>query len=147
MQQLAHSVLTAAGYREQLSGGEADLDAGKLRVKIETDLAPQIAEIRKNLDSGTETFQPNVAQALYLANNGPFQQLLERGGLAGRLARLPDDGAVIREAYLSILSRPPEAEEEAAFRQHLKARAERRPAAVSQIVWALVTSSEFRFIH
>lgn len=147
MQQLAHSVLTAAGYREQLAGGEIDPDGGKLRVKLETDLAPQIAEIRKNLDSGTETFQPSVAQALYLANNGPFQQLLERGGLTVRLVRLPDDGEVIRQAYLAVLSRPPAAEEEAAFRQHLKARAERRSAAVSQIVWALVTSSEFRFIH
>ena len=149
MQQLAHSVLVASGYREQLAGTNAELaqDPGKLQAKFELDLAAQIADIRKNLDSGTDTFQPNVAQALYLANNGPFQQLLERGGMGARLAKLTDDGEVIRQAYLSVLSRPPGAEEESAFRQHLAARADRRPAAVAQIVWALVTSSEFRFIH
>ena len=60
---------------------------------------------------------------------------------------LPDDGEVVRQAYLSILSRPPDAGEAAAFARHLAQRADRRPAAVSQIVWALVTSAEFRFIH
>jgi hypothetical protein len=149
MQQLAQSVLVASGYREQLAGTSAELaqDPGKLRAKFEADLAAQVAEIRKNLDSGTDTFQPNVAQALYLANNGPFQQLLERGGLATRLAKLTDDGEVIRQAYLSVLSRLPDSDEEAAFRRHLAARADRRAAAVSQIVWALVTSAEFRFVH
>lgn len=147
MQQLAHSVLVASGYREQLARSDAGRDAGQLRAKFEVDLAGQMAEIRKNLDSGTETFQPNVAQALYLSNSGPFQQLLERGGLGARLAKITDDGEVIRQAYLSVLSRPPDPDEESAFRRHLAARADRRAAAISQIVWALVTSSEFRFIH
>jgi len=149
MQQLAHSVLVASGYREQLADTNAELaqDTGKLRAKFETELAAQIADVRKNLDSGTDTFQPNVAQALYLANNGPFQSLLERGGLGARLAKLSDDGEVVRQAYLAVLSRLPDGEEEAAFRRHLAMRADRRAAAVSQIVWALVTSSEFRFIH
>jgi hypothetical protein len=58
-----------------------------------------------------------------------------------------DDDEVVRQAYLAILSRPPDGEESEAFRRHLAARKDRRPAAVSQIVWALITSAEFRFIH
>jgi hypothetical protein len=148
-QQLANSVLVAAGYREQAAGeaGAAPGDPGKIRAQFETKFAAQIAEIRRKLDGGTETYQPNVAQALYLSNNRAFQQLLEQGGLAARLAKLSDDDEVIRQAYLSVLSRPPDGEEAAGFRRHLAERKDRRGAAVSQVVWALVTSAEFRFIH
>jgi hypothetical protein len=150
VQQLANSVLVAAGYQEQAAAGPAGgpaLDLGKVRAQLETQWAAQLAEIRRSLDSGTERYQPNVAQALYLANSRSFQQLLERGGLAARLAKLADDGEVVRQAYLSILSRPPDAAEASAFRAYLAQRKERRAVAVGQAVWALVTSAEFRFIH
>jgi hypothetical protein len=153
IQQLANSVLVAAGYREQVvadpdaKSGTGAADPGMVRARFETKLAAQLAEVRKNLDSGTETYQPNVAQALYLSNNRAFQELLAQGGLAARLAALPDDGELIRQAYLSVLSRPPDAGEEAAFRKHLAERKDRRPAAAGQIVWALITSAEFRFNH
>jgi hypothetical protein len=146
-QQLAQSMMVAAGYRQQAGEGAADADPGKVRAQFEAQLTAQFAEIRKHLDSGTEMFQPNVAQALYLANNRQFQELLDKGGLAARLAKLPEDDEVIRQAYLAILSRPPDPEELSAFRAHLAKRRDRSPAAVSQIVWALVTSAEFRFIH
>jgi hypothetical protein len=152
MHQLANSMLVAAGYGAQAAGSpgpeaDASADAGKARAQFEAQFAAQLAEIRRRLDSGTETFQPNVAQALYLSNSRAFQQLLEQGGLAARLAKLPDDGEAVRQAYLAVLSRPPDAEELAAFRQYLDARKDRRPAAVVQVVWVLVTSAEFRFIH
>ncbi len=147
VQQLAGSMLTAAGYLGGAVDAPGATDAGQVRARFEALLVAQFAELRKNLDSGTELFQPNVAQALYLANNRAFQQLLDKGGLSARLANLTDDGEVIRQAYLSVLSRPPEAEEATAFRRHLSVRRQRRAEAVSQIVWALVTSSEFRFIH
>ncbi|MGV3724703.1 MAG: DUF1549 domain-containing protein, partial [Actinomycetota bacterium] len=145
VQQLATSILSAAGY--PIVETDPSADQGKARAQFETKHAPQIAEIRRKLDSGTESYQPNVAQALFLSNNRAFQQMLEQGGLAARLAKLPDDQDVIRQAYLSILSRAPEPEEAAAIARYLTERKDRRPAAVSQIVWALVTSAEFRFIH
>jgi len=147
VQQLANSVLVAAGYRAQVEETEASADAGKIRARFETQFTAQLAEIRRRLDSGTDAYQPNVAQALYLTNSRGFQQLLEQGGLATRLAKLSDDGEVIRQAYLQILSRAPEPEETATFRRYLADRKDRRPAAVNQVVWALVTSAEFRFIH
>jgi hypothetical protein len=150
--QLANSLLFAAGYANQAAGeGQAAADPGqepgRVRAQFETRFASQLAELRSKLDSGTETYQPNVAQALFMSNGRAFQQLLEQGGLAARLAKLSDDGEVVRQAYLAILSRPPDAGEAAAFARHLAQRGDRRPAAVGQIVWALVTSAEFRFIH
>jgi len=144
VQQLATSMLVAAGY--PVTGDPAG-DSGKARAEFETRYATQLGDIRRKLDSGTESYQPNVAQALFLSNNRAFQQTLEQGGLATRLAKLTDHREVVRQAYWSVLSRAPDPEEAAAFERHLAERADRRPAAISQIVWALLTSAEFRFTH
>ncbi|HTE18942.1 MAG TPA: DUF1549 domain-containing protein, partial [Armatimonadota bacterium] len=154
MQQLAGSLVMAAGYGDaaRKNAGGADPSKGEpdpalLRDQIEAALAAQLAELSRKLDSGTEVFQADVSQALYLTNGRSFQGLVEKGGLAERLAGDPDDGAVVRQAYLAVLGRPPDTQEAAEFQRYLRARKERRLAALQGLVWALVTSSEFRFIH
>jgi hypothetical protein len=143
MAQLANSTLVGAGYWEQ--GDAADL--GKRRAQLETGFAAQLAELRQKLDSGTEVFQANVSQALYLANSRGFETLIDKGPLVERLAKVTDDGEAVRQAYLAVLSRPPDEEELGGFRKHLAARGDRRRAALQQMVWALLASVEFRFVH
>ena len=60
---------------------------------------------------------------------------------------MTDDAAAVREAFLCVLSRQPTSEEAARLVQYLQARRDRRPAACRQVVWALVSSPEFRFNH
>jgi hypothetical protein len=62
-----------------------------------------------------------------------------------RLLKLKD-AEVAGEAYLSVLTRMPAAEEAADVLAHLKSR-KNRTEAIQELVWALLTSAEFRFNH
>jgi len=149
MHQLGMSLLVATGYQDELKA-KADAatraDAGLLRAKMESQYAGTLQTLVKNLDTG-ETFQPGVREALFEANGPAFAEFVAKGGLAKRLAGIKDDGALIQQAFVSVLSRSPSPEEAARLQDYLKMRGNRRAAACEQIVWALVTSSEFRFIH
>jgi hypothetical protein len=141
--QLALSLLIATGCADSIkpSIGVA------IRTKLETQYAALLNELVGQLGNRTETFQPSIRESLFQANSESFARFLTQGGLATRLATLPADGQVADEAFWSVLSRPPSAEERARLQQYLQARPQRRPAACQQIVWALVTSAEFRFNH
>jgi hypothetical protein len=54
---------------------------------------------------------------------------------------------LIETAFLAVLSRRPDPEEIETLVQYVNTREDRRPEAIGQIVWALVTSPEFRFNH
>ena len=60
---------------------------------------------------------------------------------------LTEPKAVAEEMYLSVLTRRPTDAEIAETTQQLTARAAERPAALRDLIWALVTSAEFRFNH
>jgi hypothetical protein len=51
------------------------------------------------------------------------------------------------ELYLSTLSRLPTEEERQDVAQYLEGRTADRAAAVAELVWALLSSNEFRFSH
>jgi hypothetical protein len=52
---------------------------------------------------------------------------------------------MIRTAYQQVLLRPPQREEMNALRTYVEERSDRPTDALRQVVWALMTSSEFRF--
>ena len=93
--------------------------------------------------------QSTVHQALFLSNGGPLVGWLAPGSsqLVDRLAKLSDADAIAHELYLSALSRPPNDLERGQVAGFLAARAEELAKAVSELAWALCTSSEFRFNH
>ena len=73
--------------------------------------------------------------------------LLADGGdrLVGRLARIADRREQIELAVRNVLSRDPDAEEVALLDDYLAERADRPVEGCRQLVWSLLTSSEFRF--
>lgn len=141
--QLALSLLVAAGYAD----AETEPDAAKLRAKLESQHTGLLTSLVKELDSGTEPYQAGVREALFQSNNASFAEVLRKGGRAAQLSRIADLRMLVHEAYWSVLSRPPSAEEEARLEHYLAARTDRKSAACEQIVWALITSSEMRFNH
>jgi hypothetical protein len=145
--QLALSILTAAGYLDVLKSANPKLNPGELRAKLETQHAGLLATLVKELDSGADSFQPGIREALFQANNATFADILAKGGLPERLAAMTDDDLLVKEAFWSVLSRLPDKEESERLRGYLAARRDRRAAACEQIVWSLVTSTEFRFTH
>jgi hypothetical protein len=145
--QLAISILTAAGYLDALKTANPKLNPGELRAKLESQHAGLLATLVKELDSGADSFQPGIREALFQANNATFADFLAKGGLPERLVAMTDVDLLVKEAFWCVLSRPPDKEESEELRGYLAARRDRRTAACEQIVWSLVTSTEFRFNH
>ncbi len=94
-------------------------------------------------------FFATIDQALFFSNGGEVRSWLAPGGgnLTERLLKIEDPAALAEEMYLAILSRLPEDSEKADVAAYLKAREKQRNAAVQELAWALLTSTEFRFRH
>ena len=90
-------------------------------------------------------FYATADQALYFANGGTVRGWL--GSLAGRLGKLEDSKGLAEEMYLTLLTRRPTAVETEAVAKFLAARKKDKPAAISEMTWGLMTSTEFRFKH
>ncbi len=85
-------------------------------------------------------------QALYFENAGVLRSWV--GGLAGRIAALPDATAMAEELYLSTLTRLPAGPEVTELAATISARPpEKKTEALADLAWALLTSTEFRFAH
>jgi hypothetical protein len=61
--------------------------------------------------------------------------------------KLSEPSALAEELYLSVLTRLPSEEEKAEVAEFLAAQSDRKPVAVSQLIWALAASTEFCVNH
>jgi hypothetical protein len=97
-----------------------------------------------------ENYQVSVEEALLLSNSAQAQNDLladQSQTLVGYLKSLGDRQRMIEKAYVAILARSPSQSEREAVANYLDARQDRSDAAVQQLIWALLTSAEFRFNH
>jgi hypothetical protein len=92
--------------------------------------------------------QASAAEALFLSNHPTLLELSapKSENLSARLLKLERDDALLDEAFRTLVGRKPRDDERAAVQSRLKRKAD-RAAAVSALVWSLVTSAEFRFNH
>ena len=96
----------------------------------------------------TTSFGATAGQALFLMN-GPLVQrwLLPAGNnLSARLGKQLEPNELAEELYLSVLCRKPSVEETAEVTNYFEAITDRN-AGVQEFVWALLSSTEFRFNH
>jgi hypothetical protein len=158
--QLAWSLATSTGFTDQMLlkwGKELKPAPEKgslnpaLRVRWEKE-AEYDAIVEKFVVSG-ESFQANVSQALFLTFNPAVMKILKPGpnkslapNLADRLLAESDTNRRIELAYLAILTRRPTAEEIADGSTYLNAAGDSQ-SAVSDLVWALLNSPDFRFVY
>jgi hypothetical protein len=96
-----------------------------------------------------QDFSATVDQALFFANGGQVRSWLAPGGgsLTERLVKLDDPKALADELFIAVFTRHPTDDEVADISQYLAARAKDRSAAIQEIVWGLLCSTEFRFNH
>ena len=97
-----------------------------------------------------DDFFATVDQALFLTNGGKVQEWLapSEGNLVDRLSKLPEPEPLAEELYLSVLTRRPSELEIDRVTEYMAQRPEaERTAAATELVWALLTSAEFRFNH
>lgn len=87
----------------------------------------------------------SLLQPLFLKNDPILRNRLDESGWLDELGdRKPD--ALIEEAYLRCLGRPPEASESARCRSHLDKAANLREG-MSDLLWALLNTKEFLMNH
>jgi hypothetical protein len=94
-------------------------------------------------------FFATADQALFTANGGTILSWLAPGGgnLAERMNAQTDPKLVSDDLYITVLGRRPTDAEIAETAAYLAARPQEKPACVQELMWALITSAEFRFNH
>jgi hypothetical protein len=105
--------------------------------------------VRASVCECERSSEPSIAQALHLLNAPEIgAKIGRRSGRVRRLAtsdRSPVE--IIRELYLSTLSRLPTGKEEQLMLQAFAASGTNRRAAAEDVLWALLNSKEFVFNH
>ena len=102
-----------------------------------------------NFPQPGSNFQVGVGEAMLFANNSALSKTLLEGpdSLVARMIAESDATKRAELAVQTILVRQPSAEEIRMLVAYLQQRADRPEAGCQQIVWALLTSAEFRFNH
>ena len=100
-----------------------------------------------------EEFQATANQALFLGNSSTVNDWLSPadGTLVGKLKAIEAPAAIADELSLAVFSRPATIDEQREVQRFLTP-GEGQPAtdrtvAISELVWAVITSNEFRFNH
>ncbi len=143
--QLSLSLRVASANPTKLTGLASD-EWTKTREQLEK----QADGLARQLTIPDEDFQVPVTEALWFSNNQWIEKdLFNASGdrLIGYLKEINDDQAVVQAATRSVLSRDATEDEQKTLAEYLASRGDRREAAIKQIVWALVSSPEFRFNH
>lgn len=97
-----------------------------------------------------DDFQIGVGEALLFSNGDRIQkEILADGGdrLLGRLKQLKTPKEIVDLAVRTVYCRAPRADEAKALEGFLTGRSDRPAEAARQLLWALLSSSEFRFNH
>jgi hypothetical protein len=128
---------------------KADMKPGELEKKItaQDDGARSLA---RDLSSSGVDSQIGVAEALFFSNGKRvLQDLLSDGDgrLVGRLKLTAAPADQIDLAVRNVLTRPPDDEDRRILTEFLAMRTDRPDDACRQLLWALLTSAEFRFNH
>ena len=102
---------------------------------------------RQTVCSCEVKMEPNLSQALHLLNGDTVQSKIEGGNLIGqRLEEGKSADEILDELYLRCLTRKPNTEEAAKFKE-LLAQAEDQKVFLEDTFWALLNSREFLFNH
>jgi hypothetical protein len=140
---LLRNVLLATGERERVTKldeeNEHSLKIFKGLFQTTFANAPREPELAVNA---------TLKAALFLRNNETLLWLVKRreNNLVDRLAKLKTPEKIAGEVFLSVLSRPPSDEERAMVKSFLEKQSD-PDRALGDLVWALLSSTEFFVNH
>lgn len=137
-EQLMTSVLTATGPREFTPAAIDD--------KVRASFVKAFANVPTEPEID---FAPSLKSSLFVMNDALIVERLTpaAGNLTDRLQAQMDATAFVTELYQCVLSRAPQEAEIKFATEYLTKNAERRPAAVVNLAWALLASTEFCLNH
>ena len=149
-EQLAWCTMQATGITEGARAALGDkCNEQTLHDRLAGNVAPFVNTFGGPVGEPDGRFQPSLDQALFLSNGNHVRGWLapSGGNLADRLTKLAQSEQVAEELYLSVLTRRPTAEEQLEVVEYLKPRTADRANAVQELIWAMLTSSEYRLNH
>ncbi|MBX3746666.1 MAG: DUF1549 domain-containing protein [Verrucomicrobiae bacterium] len=132
--------------------GERPLTAEQLARswRVALGLSPEDDALRRAVaaampDVLPEMYAASYQQAQFLSHAPELEALLEPGpgSAAERLAAVPEVAVRVREAFLWVHGREPDAEEAAGAAAFLLGREDRPETATRDLLWALLNSAEF----
>jgi len=146
-EQFAYAILQASGFTdaERLALG-AKVEESALQAKLTPQAMPIINALATPAGQ-VPGYEARVEQALYLSNNATLQGLLaaRKGSLSFKLSEIKDAKLFAEELYLGILTRLPTEDEMKEVEALLGKKDANKTAVIRDLVWALMTSIEFRF--
>lgn len=164
-EQLFRSVVVATGPRDAVpadpgttpvaaspgdgaAGGGATGD-GAARERLEKARAAFVKAFGNVPQDPETSFSPSLKSSLFVMNDPLLLDFLAPtpGHLVDRLVHHATDTEVAAELYLALFSRPPTAEEERDVVELLAAHPQRRAAAITNLAWAMLASTEFCLNH
>lgn len=148
-EQLAWSLMQATGLTETTRKSlGAQASEAALFGRLAANVTPFVAAFGSG-PGAVQAFDATVEQALFLANGATVRGWLTpaSGNLTERLAAAQTREDLVEELYLSVFTRRPSAEECQEATRFLDGRTDDRPKVIQDLVWALLTSAEFRFNH
>jgi hypothetical protein len=136
-EQLYHSVLVATGTVPSPDGKVSGHDEAELRHSF----------IREFPDVGAPDYNATLQQAMFLTNSRLLDELLQPkdGNLLSRLVALSSAEDRVSLSFRTVLGRAPDRDELDRCKALLEARAPDLGA--RELVWALLTESEFQLNH
>jgi hypothetical protein len=120
-----------------------------VHVQLQGGVAPFVRQFAAAGGQPQDTAEPTVHQALFLSNGPHIQSWLAPSGanLISRLSGLRDASAVADELYLSLYTRRATDGEHTLVARYLAERGKERVPALTELAWAMLESTEFRFNH
>ena len=161
-EQILRAVLRATGNTKWVTALKAPANAEKFNRRgyftgTNLELPPSYEEVKalwlltyaEPAGTAEVDFLPGLNKALFLMNDRMIQDWLKpkQGNLVERLTKLKTPDDIAEELYLSMLARLPAEDEVTTVADYLKANDKRRSAALGDLAWALLTSTEFRLNH
>lgn len=137
--QLARSLSLAAADTTSI-GGSMSLDERQKKIASMANTGNE-----REFQQPRVNHQVTANEALFFSNSEQFQKSYLAGGLFRHLKEMTDADEMIKVAIWQTLGREPEDEECKLFAEYLDARSDHRDEACQQVIWALLSSSEFRF--
>ncbi len=148
-EQLGYAVTQATGltdvYRKELG---AKLKEATLHAKLAPNLAPFRSMYGSPAGEPEENFVSTLDQTLFVKHGGHLRNLISprTGSLVERAAKMTEPSQVAEELYLTVYNRLPDDEERRDVAELLQTTTN-RTTLLTDIVWAMLASAEFRFNH
>lgn len=143
------SVLEATGYTDVVRNDLGkSLNDANLYAKLAPNITPFVRMFGTRAGEPEEGFLATLDQTLFLKHNAHLRNMISvrTGNLLERTSKATDLNQAVEDLYLSIYTRRPTAEERKDLLEVLQG-ASNRQALLSEVIWAMLASAEFRFNH